>query len=122
MSDLQMEITPDGGDLVLENQDLALDLGLQTAVLVSLFTDRRRVDGDPEADHPDEDPRGWWGETPGDAFGSGLWLLPAKITARTLGLARGYVDACVQWMKREGIAGKIGPEGSAKYPAYGLRP
>ena len=87
MPDLSLAFNSERGvfDLVLspgESPDLQGDDGLLTALLISLFTDRRAHDDDPL---PDErvgvpsDMRGWWGdyfetERP-DPIGSRLWLL-----------------------------------------------
>ena len=54
---------------------LRAERGLRSAVLISLFTDRRAEPGDvPEG----EDPRGWWADVlgeEGDRIGSRLWLI-----------------------------------------------
>jgi len=50
------------GDLEVENGDLAHDGGLETAVLMSLFTDRRARDDDKLLDEEARDKKGWWGD------------------------------------------------------------
>lgn len=77
--DLKME-----SDLVIEGGDLALDQGLQTKILLSLFTDRRV--GPKENLEDPQDLRGWWAR---EDFGSRLWLLGrAKATKENLLLAK----------------------------------
>jgi phage gp46-like protein len=64
-------------DLVLDevNRDCALTQGMESALIVSLFSDRRARE-DEVADPMKR--RGWTGdlvaEVPGDVHGSGLWL------------------------------------------------
>jgi phage gp46-like protein len=75
-----------GGDVALVDSDLASDHGLTTAVLLSLFTDRRAEDDDTPPSGDDSDRRGWWAdefaEVEGDKIGSRLWLLDrSKRTA-----------------------------------------
>lgn len=63
--------------LTLENGDIKQADGLDTAVIISLFTDRRALEDDATPDFT-ENRRGWWGDTY-DAqqrpIGSRLWLL-----------------------------------------------
>ena len=99
------------GDLRLDGADLlGDDDGLETAVLVSLFTDARaeaadRASGDTER-------RGWWGEQlddDEDRYGSLLWLLErSKLTNETLSLAERYATDACQWLIADGEAAEIG--------------
>ena len=91
-------------------QDLEKDDGLETAVLISLFTDRRAKDDDilPDANNPDK--RGWWAglTTDGDQIGSRLWLLDrAKTTTDVLTFARQYAEESLQWLIEDEVASKI---------------
>jgi len=98
-------------DLSLSGADLATDEGLQTAVIVSLFTDRRASADD---DIPDDasDRRGWWADKwpgePGDQIGSRLWLLgrEKQLTA-VLKRAREYAEEALQWLIDDGIASRV---------------
>lgn len=98
-----------GGDLVLAGQDLARDDGLETAVLISLFTDRRAT---PEQLRPGDDQndlRGWWGDynppVDGDQSGSLLWLLQReKQTRETLARARQYCEQALAWLIEDRVA------------------
>jgi phage gp46-like protein len=96
-------------DVRLDGPYLASGKDLETAVIISLFTDRRAepddvVDGD--------DRGGWWGDTyaeiPGDRIGSGLWLLiREKQTDETLSLAREYCEEALRWMLEDGVASDV---------------
>jgi len=97
-------------DLALEDGDFKADNGLETAVLISLFTDRRV---EPEELPPGlEDPRGWWGdaisEEPNDRIGSRIWTLDrGKITVENRNKLKEYALEALLWMKDQGIASKI---------------
>lgn len=96
-----------GLDYELLGGDLELDLGLRTAVLVSLFTDARRPDIEP-APSIHEDPRGWWADREGDRIGSLLWLLEReKVTGATIDRARRYAQESLRWMVEDGIASAV---------------
>ncbi len=96
------------------SQDLAGDDGLETAIVVSLFTDRLAAEGDelpPQADGA-VDRRGWWGdsyaELAGDRIGSRLWLLArAKQVPATLRLAEQYAAEALQWLVDDGVASAV---------------
>lgn len=101
-----------GGDLVLAGQDLARDDGLESAVLVSLFTDRRAAPEQIRGGESKADLRGWWGDfnpaVAGDQTGSLLWLLRReKQTAETLARAREYVQQALAWMLEDKVASRI---------------
>lgn len=107
-------------DIELDGADLATDSGLQTAVMVSLFTDSR-VD---QADVPyvGSSRRGWWGDlfpdVPGDKTGSRLWLLAReKRTVETLHRAEDYAEEALQWMIDDGVAESV--DASASYDENG---
>ena len=98
------------GDLAIDAgaADLAADDGLSTAVLVSLFTDRRTA----VEELPDGETRrrGWWGDTlsPDDEIGSHLWLLArAKRTPDTLHRAEDYARAALGWLVEDGVAEEV---------------
>lgn len=88
--------------------DVLLAPPLETAVFVSLFTDRRA--GRDDLLPPGEtDPRGWWAEMLDDKpIGSRLWLLRrAKRLPETLRLAQDYIRESLAWMIEEGLAVRI---------------
>lgn len=97
-----------GGDWVLVGPDLQGGSDLETAVLISLFTDRV---ADPEDPIPDGsgDPRGWWGDLDRTApLGSKLWLLErAKRTEETRLLAIDYAEEALAWMVDASIAESV---------------
>ncbi|WP_368565484.1 phage GP46 family protein [Pseudoxanthomonas sp. UTMC 1351] len=97
------------GDLVLSGADLAIDTGLETAVIISLFTDRRAPE---ETTVPDGQRRGWFGDAYNadtvDQIGSHLWLLSReKRTAQTLQRARDYTYEALAWLVTDGVARAI---------------
>lgn len=99
-----------GFDWGLDIFELATDDGLNTAVILSLFTDRR-VDVE-ELPDEQQDPRGWWGdafaEETGDQIGSKLWLLARESLNRaTLNRARDYALGALQWMVDDGVARSV---------------
>jgi phage gp46-like protein len=97
------------GDLGIAGTDLATDDGLETAVIVSLFTDRRAPD---DVVVPDGQRRGWFGDAfgadPTDQIGSLLWLLAReKRTALTLQRARDYAHEALAWLVTDGVAREV---------------
>lgn len=102
---MDMTIDIDNWDITLDGADIASDAGLRSAVLVSLFTDRRAEEDDAvEGDH-----RGCWSDilepVAGDRIGSRLWLLDrAKETAATLRDAKRYAEEALQWLVDDGHA------------------
>lgn len=101
-------------DLLVENGDLKVDKGLETAVSISLFTHRRVTDQQlPELETSKE---GWWGdmfpETDNDQIGSRLWTIRRrKRTQETLLLAEDYTREALQWLIEDGVASAIDVEG-----------
>jgi len=100
-----------GADLALELFALATDDGLETAVILSLFTDARALDDD-TLPPGQTDRRGWWGDAfppvPGDRFGSRLWLLrSAKQLQASLNDARQYAEEALAWLVDDGAALKV---------------
>lgn len=99
------------GDLDYFGGDLIRESGLETAVLMSLFTDQR-VDDENLLDDLN-DKRGWWGdkvttEYPDDAIGSRLWLLERqKITQQVVNLVKIYIQEALEWMIEDGVASEI---------------
>ena len=100
------------GDLSIEDEDLESEDGLETAVIISLFTDRRARDDDELPDPNNLDKRGWWGdlvaEVADDQIGSRLWLLNrAKTTPDVLVKAKEYAEEALQWLIDDQGAMKI---------------
>lgn len=113
MGDLALVWDPAAGhaDVAVDDDDLLADGGLHTALLLSLFTDRRAEEDDAL---PSEggDRRGWWGdefaEVEGDRFGSRLWLLGRS--ARRVDVPRLVEDAAreaLAWLVEDAVAERI---------------
>lgn len=103
MSDIGLFYRGEQGafDARVSANDLALDDGLETAVALSLFTDRR-VDG----------VRGWWGDAvpdvDGDQTGSRLWTLAReKDTPTVLRLAAEYAREALAWLVEDAVAESV---------------
>lgn len=98
-------------DLEIDANDLVGEDGLETAVLLSLFTDRRAEPGDTLPDG-ETDRRGWWADGApvigGDQFGSRLWLLArSKQTPDVLDRAQEYTREALAWLLEDKIAESI---------------
>ena len=98
------------GDWVISNGTPELGNPLESAVLVSLFTDRvAPVDWVPPT--KDTDPRGVWFDTyETSPIGSRLWMLArAKKTDATtiLQLAKDYCLEALQWLLDDGVAATL---------------
>ena len=93
-------------DAQLGKLDLLRDPGLGTAVLASIFTDRRLPDSIPLADRRGR--RGAWFDTEDDRWGSLLWQLDrAKRTRATLVEAERYAEQALEWLVADGIASGV---------------
>ena len=95
-------------DISTNGATIQRDEGLETAVLVSVFSDTRAADSDPLPDKGDE-PRGWWGsDLLGIPLGSKLWLLSrSKLTSQTLEQARQYIADSLAWMVQDGMVDRV---------------
>jgi len=106
------------GDLLFNevSQDLETESGIRTAVIISLFTDRRANNDDVLPDPNSTDKRGWWGDlaspdVEGDRIGSRLWLLSREKTVETtVPKTKGYITESLEWMLDDKIAKKIDVE------------
>lgn len=110
--DLAIKVTGDSrfADLLIVPPSLATGDNLQSALLISLFTDRRANDDDPLS--LDESRRGWWADTylesRNDKIGSRLWLLRrAKISTDTLTRAREYCLEATRWLVEDSVASRV---------------
>jgi phage gp46-like protein len=105
---LQWSLDAGGADLAIESDDLASDAGLRTAVLLSLFTDRRANDDD-ALPGDDDDRRGWWADeflqVEGDFMGSRLWLLArSKRTPDIVPRAEQFAREALAWLLEDRVA------------------
>ena len=94
------------GDICVVGADLQAEDGLDTAVLISLFTDARVREDELPAGHTWR--RGWWGvdvDDEPDNVGSKLWTLRrSKATPELLVRARRFAREALAWMLRDGVA------------------
>jgi len=117
------------GDFAMSGADLLLDPGLKTAVIISLFTDRRAHDEDRLPSDPSpiagsmlRDRRGWWGDfyapevlgqlttgqKPVDRIGSRDWLLSReKQLDAVVRRAKEYGEEALQWLIDDGVAASV---------------
>jgi len=97
-----------GGDWSLADGDLQTGQDLETACLVSLFTDKLATPDFVPTDGS-SDRRGWWADPYLDQpLGSNLWQLErAKKTRDTLGLAKRYAEDALEWLVTDGVASDI---------------
>lgn len=103
------DIANNRGDWSLAGSQLQSGNDLQTAVLISLFTDRVAKPDDVIPDGS-SDPRGWWGDGADAQYpiGSRLWLISrAKQTPEVLGLARDIITEALQWLLDDGVAARV---------------
>jgi phage gp46-like protein len=112
MADIKTIYTPElmGGDFKLDDfGGLETDYGLNTAVIISLFTNRRAADDD-KLPHNDSGRGGWWGDGE-DPIGSRLWLLNREVeSTEVLNRAEEYVQEALAWMISEGVAQEVNIE------------
>jgi phage gp46-like protein len=117
-----IDVTNLRSDWAMAEPQLETDDGLQTAIVLSLFSDRLAGDEDALPDGG-TDRRGWWGDTfadlAGDRIGSRLWLLEReKQTPAVLQRARDYARESLQWLLDDGVARSV--EVDAEYPQLGM--
>jgi phage gp46-like protein len=98
-------------DIAVVANDLQADDGLETAVFLSLFTDRRAEDSDTLPDAA-ADRRGWWADgvpvVPDDKWGSRLWLLSrAKNEPGTAQRAREYAEEALAWLVEDRVTDRV---------------
>jgi phage gp46-like protein len=127
MTDIALVWNPATGhaDFAMHGPDLLMDDGLETAVIISLFTDALAPSG---AEIPDGsgDRRGYWGDmpldptddTPAEPTGSLLWLYARALqTPATLTGIQQAAQTALAWMVNAGVAGSV--SATASYPALG---
>lgn len=97
-------------DLKISNGDLAPDDGLETAVMISVFTDKRVTED--ELPQFERSKRGWWGDLlpvePNDQIGSRLWTIQReKVLTNILRRSEELIKESLQWMLEDGVARSI---------------
>nr|BDD45838.1 tail protein [Gammaproteobacteria bacterium] len=98
-------------DIEQADYDLRTESGLRSAVMVSLFTDRR-ANADDDIPDGTADRRGCWQDSfldnAGDSLGSRLWLLGReKEIPQTLVRAQEYAEEALQWLIDDGVARSV---------------
>lgn len=98
-------------DIVIESDTIQLDDGLESAVIISLFSDARARDDDDMAG-ASKDRRGWWGDTyadnPGTQIGSRLWLRRRNsVNNRLLADVQADAQDALQWLVDDGVASAV---------------
>lgn len=97
-------------DITIAEGDLARDDGLETAVILSLFLDRR-ANADDALPTGETDRRGWWADAYQDAdrhTGSRLWLLRRETTTpQVVQRFREYCLEALNWMVKQGVARSV---------------
>lgn len=114
-NDVQISVTDEGADITLNSSgDLTNEPGLETSILISLFTDRRiNAELLPQGQ---TSLRGWWGDlfsdVDGDRIGSRLWTLEReKQLAETLNRYLDYTREALEWLKEDGVADQVNVSG-----------
>lgn len=100
------------GDFSIDDTgaDLSTDEGLETAVVISLFTDRRAVSEELPAG--EKRLKGWWGDSfadiPNDKIGSKLWLLSREKELQCVAVkAKEYAEDALKWLIEDKIVLKV---------------
>lgn len=114
MSDLTLRQQADGGfdiELTDDGLDLNTEKGLETAVILSVYLNRRAAKDDTLPDNSG-DRRGSWQDDfqtpPTHHLGSRLWLLSREKTLpQVLDAVRKYLFEALQWLKDDGIADAV---------------
>ena len=104
--DCDLAVTEDGTDV---------SRSLETAVLISLFSDARAEPADDLLEGTER--RGWWaeayfdGDEHGDVWGSKLWQLETrKATAESLVFAQTAAERSLEWLIEDGICQAVSVE------------
>ena len=103
------------------NGDIETEDQLDTAILVSLFTDRRASSA--EVVKP-QYRRGWIGdlETPADLYGSMLWLFEqSRLTGSVAAKIGSFGKLALDWMVRDGIATEVSARAIVKTTRVDLK-
>lgn len=110
MSDIALKIEGQNFNIGLVDGDVEQDGGLETAVILSLFTNRRV--SDEELPQGETNKQGYWADkysnVDGDKHGSRLWTLArSKRLTETLRRAEDYAKESLNWLIEDGVATSI---------------
>jgi len=112
MSDISLNWDPvhARGDWAVVDGGLATGNDLATAILVSLFTDRR-LPADQAPPDGSKDPRGWWADTYEDQpIGSLLWTLERAVVSNGpafLAQVQRMCQDALQWLLDDKVAAAV---------------
>lgn len=113
MADLALSWSTDElvADLSVQANDLAQETTLKTAVMLSLYLDRRAEAAD-QLPPGETERRGWWADgapvVSGDRVGSRLWLLAReKQTTTVKTRAERYAREALQWLIDDRVADRV---------------
>lgn len=97
------------GDWLFAPPDLVTGRDLETAAIISLFSDRLANADDRLPDPADADRRGWWADYDSDyLIGSRLWLISReKQTEDVRQRAEDYCREALQWMLDDDVADTV---------------
>ena len=116
MTDVRSEWRPDllelgSADWVFNGTDLESGQDLETAVIISLFTDRLAHPDDRLPDPHDGDRRGWFADWDADEFGligSRLWLISREKQIEEVRLRiEGYCNEALAWLLEDDVADSV---------------
>jgi|SRR6188474_1813327 len=97
MADTTLLNTWRAPDLRITRDDLAIDDGLATAVLISLFSDARV-----------EDERGWWADDAQPGWGSELWRYEREsIASINLAQVKAADEKALAWLVADGVLSAV---------------
>lgn len=104
MSDIATIWKGSSSDWLVDGADLASGQDLETAVFISVMSDRALPAGTLPPDGS-RDPRGWWGDDPAYPVGSRIWTLERAIAPAqaTLDDAYDFLVECLQWLIDDGV-------------------
>lgn len=128
--ELRFDLALAGPDEPMNRMGLRSLEALHTAVILQLFTDRRKRADQLHLDPRDPDPRGWWGDSvdvrvpQGETeLGSHLWLLRRSIlTAETVAQADDYVREALQPIVDQGAVASFNQRVYARHTNMGAHP
>jgi phage gp46-like protein len=106
MADILLNNDAGYHDISFTNGDFTLTNGMETALLMSIYCEKRASESEIPAP---EMRRGWWGNTVlgfgNYEIGSKIWLLEqARKDNITLGLSRTYSADSLQWLIEDNLA------------------
>lgn len=110
MSDVKVNYDDLTFDISYVLGDLESDEGLETSILISLFSDARVLEE--ELPIGENDRRGYWGDTVSDFYndrtGSKLWLLDrGKSSEQTRTKVQEYARDALAWLLDDGVASAL---------------